>query len=580
MVRYIVETTKGFRIYFFFLFLMVILSTISGAIFPIITGKIIDQLIYNQKMKNFLLCFLTYMLFYFLNQFFYAILNFIWAFLKVTYVVNIKEQCFIHLLKLKAEVLVRIKSGDVMKRIEEDTESFLDFFHRGLFYVFANFLYLLFSIGYLLSINFYIGIVVIFITPVLVYSIQYFTKILKNVHCEIHKTRSESESWILEMMMGIKEWKILNAGEKVKKDYYSKEKEIIEKEKKSRYINIAADRINQVLILMGQLGIYCIAAIGIRENNITMGEFVVSINYFIAYSTYFSLIGQKLTDIGRNLVQIRRVEEFMSWDEERDESTAEDRSISKGKICFKNVKFGFDNKEILRNINLNIEAGKYVVFVGKSGEGKSTLLQLICRLYDPERGEIYIDDISVKDYTLYSLRKQIAVVNQESCLFHGKLRENIIFTNNKSEDKRIWDVLDGLRLKEVFEEREGLDTIINMKEEGFSGGQIQRIAIARCILKKPKILILDEATSALDEETEKIVNDYLRKELPNTTILSIAHKFSTVLCSDKVVVLENGSVSAIGKHEELIKNNMLYHSLYKEYLEGLEQGRKNDEKYF
>ena len=155
-------------------------------------------------------------------------------------------------------------------------------------------------------------------------------------------------------------------------------------------------------------------------------------------------------------------------------------------------------------------------------------------------------------------------------MFHGSLRENIILSNDKTNDERIWQILDGLCLKDVIEELpEGLDTVIGNGEREFSGGQKQRLAIARCIYRQPKILLLDEATSALDAETEKAVNDYIYQELPDTTILSVAHRFSTVLASSKAVVMEQGQITAIGTHKELMETNALYQTLYKEYEKSL-----------
>ena len=204
--------------------------------------------------------------------------------------------------------------------------------------------------------------------------------------------------------------------------------------------------------------------------------------------------------------------------------------------------------------------------MGRSGEGKSTLLQLLCRLYDPWEGEIYVDDVSLTDYTLASLRRQIAVVWQENGLFHGSLRENICLSKDREQDDRIWEILEGLKLKELVEQwPEGLDTVIGSGSRELSGGQKQRVAIARCIFRKPKILLLDEATSALDEATEREVNAFIYAELSDTTILSVAHRFSTVLAADKAVVMEQGRMAAVGEHDCLMRENELYRTLYEEY---------------
>lgn len=565
-MKYIFQTTKGFRLKFFILFLTIIFSTITGALFPYAIGEIVDRIFYEREMKGFLLWFFIYAGLYLLNQGLHGGLNYVWANLQVTYVVSIRKQCFRHLLKLQASVLTRIQSGDVMRRIMDDTKCFLEFIHRSLFYIFANFIQLAISIGYLLYTSTSLGIIAIIMTPIMAYSIRYFTFKLKEKHQEISRQKGFVEAWILEMMNGIQEWKLLNAAGKVRKDYHEKTNLIINEEKKSGYISIASESINEALTLLGQLCIYCVAAAGIGKGTMTVGQFVACAAYFSTCASYYNALGKKITDVSGNLVGIRRVEEFLQWEEEKDSEGARELEVSTGSIRFENVSFGYDEKPVLKNMSLKIEAGDKIAFVGKSGEGKSTLLQLLYRLYELDEGRIYVDNKCLKEYTISSLREQIAVVQQDNGLFHGSIRKNIILSDDKSADERIWQILDGLCLREVVEELpEGLDTLIGSGERDFSGGQKQRFAIARCIYRNPKILLLDEATSALDARIEALVNTYIMQELPETTILSVAHRFSTVLASKKAVVIEQGQVTAVGPHDELIRNNAMYQTLYTEY---------------
>ena len=312
-----------------------------------------------------------------------------------------------------------------------------------------------------------------------------------------------------------------------------------------------------------------------------MGQFVACASYFATCASYYNALGKKLTNIAVNMAGIERVEELMSWEVEEDFPDAEDIEIRKGSISFQEVSFGYDErhtdgeKYVLKKFSLQIEAGEKIAFVGRSGEGKSTLLQLLCRLYEPWEGEIYVDNVCLTDYTLSSLRRQIAVVQQENGLFHGSLRENICLSEDRGQDVRIWEILEGLKLKELVEQwPEGLNTIIGSGSREMSGGQKQRVAIARCIFRKPKILLLDEATSALDEATEREVNAFIYAELPDTTILSVAHRFSTVLAAGKAVVIEQGRVAAVGAHECLIRENELYRTLYEEYRQAEERHGK------
>lgn len=565
-MKYIIKTVKGYRCQFVILFCMVISSTVTGALFPYTIGKIVDQIFYVQEIGGFLAWFFIYAGLYLLNQCLHGGLNYVWARLEVTYLVDIRKQCFAHLLRLKADRLTKIQSGDIMRRIMEDVECFLEFIHRSLFYVLANLVQLVISIGYLLCANLAIGIISIAVTPVMAYFIRYFSAKLKSKYQEIREHKGVVDAWILEMMVGITQWKLLNAAAKVREDYYNKTRHVINEEKKAGDMAIASDSVNQALTLAGQLGIFCFAAIGIGKNTMTVGQFVACAAYFSTCAGYYNSLGQKVTDISRNLTGIRRVEDFMSWEEEQDKEGAEDFEIAAGSIRFSNVTFGYEGTEVLKDINLEIQPGDRIGFVGKSGEGKSTLLCLLYRLYEPDQGVIYIDHRPLEAYTLAGLRSQVAVVQQDNGLFHGSLRENIILSDDRSQDERIFQILEGLCLSDVVKALpDGLDTLIGNGEREFSGGQRQRIAIARAIYQKPKILLLDEATSALDAETEAQVNNYIYKELPDATILSVAHRFSAVLASKKAVVMEQGHISAIGTHEDLLRENGLYRKLYAEY---------------
>lgn len=565
-MRYIFNTTKGYRLQFAVLFFAVISGTITGSFFSYAIGKIVDQIFYEKQMKGFLLSFFLYAGLYFSNQCFHGVLNYVWAKLKVTYVVDIRKQCFQHLMRLKASIWTNIKSGDVMKRISDDTESFLEFIHRSLFYVLANFLQLSISVGYLLYTNFCLGLIAIIMTPIMAYSVRYFSIKLKERHQKIQAGKGLVDAWILEMMTGIDQWKLLNAQNKVQKDYKAKIKNIMQEEIENGYLELKSQNVNEALTLFGQLFIYCIVAFAVGKESMTIGQFVACAAYFSTCATYFNALSKKITEISSNIVKIKRVEEFMQWEEEKDIVLAKDYIIENGTICFDNVSFGYGKDLVLNQLNLQINEGEKVVFVGKSGEGKSTLLQLLCRLYDPISGQIYIDGKRLSEYTIESVRRQVAVVLQENGLFHGSLRRNIIFSDDKSQDARVWEILDGLKLKEIVEEFPNkLDTIMGSGERELSGGQKQRIAIARCIYRQPKILLLDEATSALDETTEHLVNTYIYEQLPKTTILTVAHRFSTVLAAEKAIVLERGYITAVGEHAQLLQQNDLYRCLFEEY---------------
>ncbi len=238
-------------------------------------------------------------------------------------------------------------------------------------------------------------------------------------------------------------------------------------------------------------------------------------------------------------------------------------------ITIENLSFKFPNSEIpiLKNIDLTITKGKHIAFVGASGSGKTTLVNLLPRFYNLQEGSIKIDGVNIKDFELSSLRNLFGIVSQEPVLFHDSVINNICFG---MEDKSKEEIIEASKIANahsfILELEDGYDTIIGDKGSKLSGGQRQRITIARAILKNPAILILDEATSALDAESEQLVKEALEKAMNNRTVISIAHKFSTIYNADEIFVMKQGSIIQSGTHEELLK-------LGGEYLKNLELQR-------
>ena len=235
----------------------------------------------------------------------------------------------------------------------------------------------------------------------------------------------------------------------------------------------------------------------------------------------------------------------------------------KGDIELKDITFGYEpNKPILKKINLKIEAGKMLGIVGRSGAGKSTLVNLISRLYDPQEGVIFLDDINIKDIAFRDLRKNVAMVSQETYIFMGTVAENIAYSNSEAS---LDDIINAAVLASahdfICKMPDGYDTIIGSSGRNLSGGERQRISIARAILANPKILILDEATASVDTETEKAIQASINFLIKDRTTISIAHRLSTLRDADRLVVIDNGEITEEGTHSELVKKKGTYYKL-------------------
>jgi len=231
-------------------------------------------------------------------------------------------------------------------------------------------------------------------------------------------------------------------------------------------------------------------------------------------------------------------------------------------IQFSNVSFAYDTEPVLKNINLSITKGKTLALVGPSGGGKSTLADLIPRFYDPTSGEVQIDGVSIAEYELESLRKQIGVVTQESILFNDTIFNNIAFGMPSASEETVMEAAKIANAHEfIIQTENGYQTFIGERGSKLSGGQRQRLSIARAVLKNPPILILDEATSALDSESEKLVQEALFNLMKNRTSIVIAHRLSTIQHADEIVVIQNGEIAQRGSHNELNAQEGLYRKL-------------------
>jgi ABC-type multidrug transport system fused ATPase/permease subunit len=229
---------------------------------------------------------------------------------------------------------------------------------------------------------------------------------------------------------------------------------------------------------------------------------------------------------------------------------------------------------VFSKLQLNINSGEKIALVGKSGEGKSTLASLLLRFYNPQEGNIFIDNQDISTVSIESLRKNIGIVWQDILLFHGTIRENLLIAKENANEEEIWDVLEKANIADFINSlKDKLDTVIGSRYQGLSGGQKQRIGIARILLKNPKILIFDEATSALDFESEQVIKNSWSELSKGRTILVIAHRLSTIIDCDRVAVLSNGEIVACRKHLELVGKCTAYDEIYKEQYEG-EKGEK------
>ena len=313
----------------------------------------------------------------------------------------------------------------------------------------------------------------------------------------------------------------------------------------------------------------------IIANRLTTGEFTSLISYAMQILISLMILSMVLVMIMISRASAERIVEIL---DEKSDLTNKDNAIKEvkdGSIVFENVCFSYvkdKNKLCLENINLEIHSGETVGIIGGTGSSKSSLVQLIPRLYDVTSGSVKVGGVDVRDYDLKTLRDQVSMVLQKNVLFSGTIKENLRWGNENATDEEIRKVCKLAQADGFIQSfPKKYDTYIEQGGTNVSGGQKQRLCIARALLKKPKILILDDSTSAVDTKTDACIRKSFQEEIPNTTKIIIAQRIASVEDADKIIVLDNGKINGIGKHEELIQNNRIYQEVYESQTKGTDQ---------
>ncbi len=326
--------------------------------------------------------------------------------------------------------------------------------------------------------------------------------------------------------------------------------------------------LSPIMYLIASIGIAFVMLAGnklIAMDRLTTGSFASFITSLLLLYKPIKSLGHDLTNIQSIFVAINRVFDLFDLNSRIKDEGKKEFSGSLNAVEFKNVSFGYnETKDVLHNISFKIEKGKTLAIVGNSGGGKSTIVNLLPRFYDINSGEILIDNENIKNFSLKSLRDNISEVFQGNFLFTGTIKENILVGKENATDEEINKVLKASHLDEFVAGLEkGIDTLIGENGCSLSGGQMQRLAIARAMIKDTPIVILDEATSALDNKSEKVVQKALDNLMKDKTVFVIAHRLSTIFNADKIIVVDDGNIVEEGTHEELVQiENGRYRNLY------------------
>ena len=480
-------------------------------------------------------------------------------------IMDMRNELFAHIHSQSLAFFSKEKTGRLISRITNDVGEVKDSLTVIFSDVIREPLTVIFMAAYLIRLDWQLALISLVAFPLSIYPLYRFGKKIRRVSYDRQKRRANLFALIQETIHGAETIKAFGTEDKEATRFDTAQKHAFRLSmKRARAVALSP----AIAEFIGSLGLALLFYLGGRKiigGDLTIPEFF---SFIVALSALYQPV-KKITQVNNkiqtSLAGATRVFELM-------DSLAHIQDVEGAKILppfqrevrFDNVSFSYGEEKILRNLDLRVEKGEVIAIVGPSGVGKTTLVNLIPRFYEPGEGEITIDGEDIQKVTLKSLRAQIGIVTQETFLFNDTVETNIAYgtETNLSEGKIIEAAKAAHAHEFITKFSRGYQTIVGERGSQLSGGQRQRIAIARALLKNPPILILDEATSELDVEAEKIVQDALEKLMKHRTTFVIAHRLSTVVNADRIVVLDRGRIVETGVHQELIQKGGIYNKLY------------------
>lgn len=483
---------------------------------------------------------------------------------------DLRKDTFKKIMSFSFEQTDKFSTGSLITRVTNDItqlQNLIQMVMRGFvrtFMLFAG------GIICMMTLNLSFGVVIACALPFVVICVVYFLSKANPLFSKLQHKLDGVNNVMQENVSGFRVVKAYVKEDYEKKRFGKSNEELVKTQLNVLMIFSYMQPIMNIILNLSIVAVIKVGGIQVAAGNVTPGNVMAAITYVTQSLNAVMRMTNMFQTASRGIASGRRVNEVLNCEPAIKDGSYTDNPAVHGKIEFRNVSFaypGMGDEKILDNINIVINSGETVGILGQTGCGKTSFVNLIPRFYDVTEGSVLIDDIDVREYNLKNLRKRISTALQKSEIFQSSIRDNIAWGNPDATEEQIKNAADIAQATEfISRTKEGFDTLVTQQGTSLSGGQKQRVAISRTILKDAEILIFDDSTSALDLKTEADLYSMLKEKYPAKTKIIIAQRIASVKDADRIIVLDNGKISAVGTHEELLNTSEIYKDIYNSQL--------------
>lgn len=569
-MKWIWQYVRKYRLLMIGVFILIFIASGISIIYPLLGGKVIDDVVYQNK-TNLLIPLLLIMI----------ISTIIRTICRYTYQImcerigqnslfRIRENLYKKLQSLDFDFFNNTRVGDIMARMTGDTDAIRHFVSWVSYNILENVFLFSFTIIIMVTIDWKLTLALVILTPLIAILTMKMSSKAQPVFYEIRESFSRLNSMVEENISGNRVVKAFAREDFEMKKFHEhnedfKKRNLDSADVSRTYLPVLDSLAGMLVVITLIFGGYLVI-----KGQMTLGDLVAFNGFLWMLNGPMRMSGWLINDVQRFIASSFKIQDMMATDAKIPIHAEKPAPSLQGHVEFKNVSFHFEddpNTDVLKNISLKASPGQTIAILGETGAGKSTLVNLICRFYDPTSGEILIDGVDARKWHVRELRNHIATVMQDIFLFSDTIEGNIAFgaPDATMEDvRRMARIADADHFIETMPE--SYDTIVGERGVGLSGGQKQRISLARALLKNPSILILDDTTSAVDMETEVKIQGELKKITENTTTFIIAHRISSVKEADEILILNHGEIIERGTHTSLLAEKGYYFDIYNKQL--------------